>query len=611
MPARITSCRVIAEMSCPLRRDVEAWRRAVGRVEQRQEQSPDCPPPCSFRQWMRRAWADRTLGRATPTSYCQPPTLPGTLSYHLSHNSSQLSALTIGAVRITITLCGVMQSADCRLLPPAMDWPHYSPLLPAAEDELDLSHLTGGNFPLCPSDFSPPRPHASNLRFSPLSLPTSVAYESLPSPHLPALDPPVWPTTTSPPSPTASTVSSASSSISSDRSTHSNTPLPVPTHTSSHPARSDQPSTPVVPASLAVSPLLLRKLHRPALDSPNTPNESTTASRQRKRAAGSTLTAQQRAALKRQRHREIDANRIQREKAALKRLATLTTTTPPQQQPPSASADDRIDDEEEAEGRRDKVTVLEDSAKKIGELQRLVSRLTDSCNAQQANNRTLVLQLQMAIRQPPSPPASPRSTSSSHPLSLLPSSLCQQLDAHIGSASLHSTWFVCSSVPIFVVRCSTGCVLDMNERAQQESGWHRSHVLGRLLCPPYDLVVAHESVNQQTLNDLSPQRILVDGPDGRLVPARTQRQYERSKALIGDLYRGDKQHIFCIFRWQLKNGRVYEVKTALWTTSWLEVPCEGGGVRKRPESIFMVCSYSDAVCVEDDTPLSGHDAGSS
>ena len=480
-----------------------------------------------------------------------------------------------------------------------MDWTHFSPLL--AEDETESSPFTDINFPLDPSLFSLPHPHPSDVFLDPLPLPESAASDSLTSLHLPAFNPPSWPAATSPPSPTASTSSASSASTNSTNSTNSPTPLPAST-------------APTLPATLAVSPHLLRKLHRPPRDASTANSDAGTAtSRQRKRVAG--LTQQQRAELKRQKHREIDANRIQREKAAVRRLTQLTDAQQQQQ-----TRDDKIeDDEEEAEEgggggssrSRDKVTVLEDSARKIDELQRLVSRLTDACNAQQANNRTLVLQLQMAVRQPPALPSSTLSSSSStsslpssassassHPLSLLPPAVSQQLDAHIGSASLRSSWFVSSSVAIAVIRCSTGCVLDVNDRLLHESGWQRSHIIGRMMCPPYDYIVEPTAYSEKSFQDLSTQRILVDGPDGRLVPARTQRQYERSKILIQELYRGQKQSIFCVFRYQMKDGHVYEVKSAVWTTSWAEEQCADGVVRRRPESTFMVCSYADAVRVE-------------
>jgi len=319
--------------------------------------------------------------------------------------------------------------------------------------------------------------------------------------------------------------------------------------------------------------------------------------------------------LKRQKHREIDANRIQREKAAVKRLTALTTAE--QQQRHIKDEKKEEDDEGEVEeGRRDKVTVLEDSARKIDELQQLVSRLTDACNVQQAHNRSLVIQLQRAIHQPPPRPTSPCSSStassvassaSSHPLSLLSSSVSQQLDAHIGASSLHSSWFVSSSVCIAAIRCATGCVLDVNQRFEVESNWQRSHVIGRLMLPPYEFIVGHSTTTKQSLANLNPQRFLVDGPDGRLVPSRTQPQYTRSKALIHELYKGEKQNIFCVFRYQMRDGRVYEVKSAAWTTSWVDESCDSGGSvaeRRRPESMFIVCSYADAVCVDDGGPLS-------
>ena len=324
------------------------------------------------------------------------------------------------------------------------------------------------------------------------------------------------------------------------------------------------------------------------------------------------MTAQQRAELKRQKHREIDANRIQREKAAVSRLTRLTSQQQQRIQQDSIEQEEEeaaeVEDTEQGAtggGRRDKVTVLEDSARKIEELQRLVSRLTDACTAQQTNNRTLVLQLQAASQQPPTPSHSSTShttAASSHPLSLLPASVTQQLEQHIGSASLHSAWFSNSTVSICVVRCSTGCVLDLNDRMLRESGWSRNHVIGRLMVPPFDYIVSPGSFTEKSFRELNSQRPLIDGPDGRMVPAKTQPQYARSKALIHQLYTGEKESIFCVFRYQLRNGRVYEVKCAVWTSSWVEEKDSDGVVHRRPDSTFMVSSYNDSVCMDDDDP---------
>ena len=135
----------------------------------------------------------------------------------------------------------------------------------------------------------------------------------------------------------------------------------------------------------------------------------------------------------------------------------------------------------------------------------------------------------------------------------------------------------------------------------RESGWSRDHVIGRLMMPPYDYIIAQHTFTEQSLRELGRQRCLVDGPDGRMVPAKTQPQYARSKALIHELYKGEKESIFCVFRYHLKNGRVYEVKCAVWTASWAEEQRSDGVVRRRPDSVFVVSSFGDAVCM-DDTP---------
>ena len=501
-----------------------------------------------------------------------------------------------------------------------MDWPQYPSASIAAEHDPDQSIFDDIDFPFDPSLLVQPHPQLPHdFVYEPLPpLSVSAAGHSLPSPSLPTGDQPSWPTMIGPPSPTASTASLSSASTSSpstissssNHSSRSTTPNPL-----TAPATTTTTATPAItlPSKLAASPDLSHKRPRPppssAVTTPSSDDSDALA--RRKRAPSTVQTAQQRAELKRQKHREIDANRIQREKAAVKRLTLLTTNSN------NTGADDCIKDEEEEvdepEGKRDKVTVLEDSARKIDDLQRLVSQLTDACSSQQANNRTLLMQLQMAARQlapqlePPdssSAHSSFSSASSTHALSLLPPAVSQRLDAQIGSASLRSSWFAASSVSMCVVRCATGCVLDVNDRMLQESGWRREHIVGRLLCPPYDYIIQQASYTTQKWNgsELAMQRILVDGPDGRMVPARTQRQYERSKQMIHDLYKGEKEHIFCVFRYQMRDGRVYEVKTALWTTSWMEVKGRDGVVSRRPESCFLVCSYADSVCVEEGTP---------
>ena len=110
-----------------------------------------------------------------------------------------------------------------------------------------------------------------------------------------------------------------------------------------------------------------------------------------KRRRVSPLTKEQRAAINKAKHKEIDAARRQREANVVKQLQRLTRK---HERDDSDDDDNEQKEEEDAEdevedGRRDKVTVLEESAATIAQLRALCRRMRRACNAKDHSIRSL------------------------------------------------------------------------------------------------------------------------------------------------------------------------------------------------------------------------------
>ena len=368
------------------------------------------------------------------------------------------------------------------------------------------------------------------------------------------------------------------------------------------------------------------------------------------------LTAAQRAALKRQKHREIDTQRRHREQAAISKLHTLVYQ-PLQQgkerKPTAATAETSTNDgsgsggggraakrvkgewldeaghvtagqqqaaddepreerdeddnesgerdneneegeavEEDDSTKKDKVTILEHSARRLEQMQSIIHQLTAACNTQQQTNRHLLTQLQTSNRElQQSPPPS-------HPLAWFRAPVSQQLDANLGQQSLYSSLFLSASAPIFVIRCDTGYVVDVNSRMLDESGWMRHHLVGRLMSAPYDMLVGSSIVTLERKMRLAPNRVLVERGDGQWVPAQGQEQYAKSRFLAKQLYTGQVNQIDAVWRSEMRNGKVYEVTCKSWINGFRDVLDEEGNMVKRPNTIVMVCDTQNAVCVD-------------
>ena len=431
--------------------------------------------------------------------------------------------------------------------------------------------------------------------------------------------------------------SGASSTSSSSSASASSPPPPSdlqydadesPFQFASHSIDSSSPDPPSFTStllnSLSFNPHQLLAQLTTSLTSPSGPSEP----KKRNRIPG--LTAQQRAALKRQKHREIDTQRRHREQAAIGKLHSLVYQPLGKEKKGTIDGagsggrkrargewldaagngvdqqdnnDDDSDADEEEGGEegdssktaKDKVTILEHSARRLEQMQSIIHQLTAACTTQQNNNRLLLTQLhtnnqQLQQQSPPSP--------SSHPLALFHPPVAQQLDANLGNQSLYASLFLSASAPMFIIRCDTGCVVDLNTRMSEDSGWQRHHVVGRMMTAPYDAFVCETKVDMDRIMCAAGQRVLVEGSDGQLVPATKQNQYERSRYLIQQLYQGYVNQIDAVWRAQMRNGKVYEVMCKSYISGYRDVLNEEGRSVRRPNTVVFVCDTLNAVCVD-------------
>ena len=425
-------------------------------------------------------------------------------------------------------------------------------------------------------------------------------------------------------SPSSAFESESSSASSSSSSSARSSPPPDSQYTAddspfqlSKPDSADYPEPPALTstllASLSFDPQQLLAQLTTDLSTP-----ATAEPKKRNRIPG--LTAQQRAALKRQKHREIDTQRRHREQAAISKLHTLVhnpvgvkekkgggrkrargdwsddtsrgdDATKQDDDDEEEDEENDEDDEEATKINKDKVTILEHSARRLEQMQSIIHQLTAACTTQQQHNRLLLTELQTNNQQLQQSP-------SSHPLGLFHPPVAQQLDANLGSQSLYASLFLAASAPMFIIRCDTGYITDVNSRLLQESGWMRHHLVGRLMTAPYDLLMCSPLVDLERVMRNASNRVLVEGQDGQLVPATKQEQYARSRNLAKQLYTGQVNQIDAVWRAQMRNGKVYEVMCKSWITGFRDVVDVDGRQVKRPNTVVFVCDTANAVCVD-------------
>ena len=394
---------------------------------------------------------------------------------------------------------------------------------------------------------------------------------------------------------------------------------------SAEPVVSERPVlTPALLASLSFDPQQLLGALTTDLSAP-----ASAEPKKRNRIPG--LTAQQRAALKRQKHREIDTQRRHREQAAISKLHKLVRNPvggeAAEKSAGAASGrkrargewldeagnavgndgeqaegdeeekrEDEEDEDDESARSKDKVTILEHSARRLEQMQSVIHQLTAACTAQQQSNRHLLSQLQQSNGYDAELPRLKSSTG--HSLALFHPPVAQQLDANLGQQSLYASLFLSASAPMFVIRCDTGYVVDVNRRMLDESGWTRDHLVGRLMTAPYDALVSDSTHDVERIMRNAGSRVLVASSDGRWVPASKQAQYESSKRKSQQLYAGQVNQIDAVWRQQMSNGKVYEVNCRSWISGFRDVVNAEGRLVRRPNTAVFVCDTLNAVCVD-------------
>ena len=260
---------------------------------------------------------------------------------------------------------------------------------------------------------------------------------------------------------------------------------------------------------------------------------------------------EERLTLKKSRHRKIDRTRRSREAAVLKRLRLLVR--------PSGAGDGE---------KRDKVSVLEQSAQAIAELQESLEKL----------RRDVGDQLAQQLRE------MDETVKTTSPLTTRGGSI----------SSPYGSLFLSASLPMLLVCCDSGRVLDGNTVLFANLGCARHQLIGRHL----DLGYFNQSTTSAHV--LSPSddgyRPLIQGGDGQLRPSRRLQQCEPSLHKLRDLCAGKVESIEAMWRSELEHGRAYELTMTSWTAQRVQVKdAMGRVVRTKPTYMIFACSSRDVV----------------
>ena len=302
-----------------------------------------------------------------------------------------------------------------------------------------------------------------------------------------------------------------------------------------------------------------------------------------KRRRVSPLTKEQRAAINKAKHKEIDANRRQREATVVKQLQRLTRqkhereeygSEDEQDEQPNVADDD--DDDDVEEGRRDKVTVLEESATTIAQLRALCRRMRRACNAKDRSITNLQKHLNaVAIAKTRAVNASKAHSSDlatlSDPaastaslLSFLPESTSQYLTQLDRSHVLYTSTFVRSPLALVLVAIPSGISIDVNEVFERSTGWKRQDIVGTLIGPPADGSRPKHPLNPMVLRRRKDGKTaLRDGEDEEdgWWARRYLRQYPSSKLSMKEVWRGESKKVEVVWRVVMADGSIYEYDT--------------------------------------------------
>lgn len=351
-----------------------------------------------------------------------------------------------------------------------------------------------------------------------------------------------------------------------------------------------------------------------------------------KRRRVSPLTKEQRAAINKAKHKEIDAARRQREATVVKQLQRLTRQKHEREEYESADEDesqadgaDDSDDSDDVEGgRRDKVTVLEESATTIAQLRALCRRMRRACNAKDrsitklqkhlhaiATAKTQSLKALKAAGTTDGDSAlSEPTVSTASLLSFLPESTSQYLTQLDRSHVLYTSTFVRSPLALVLVAIPSGIMVDANDVFERSTGWKRDDIVGTVIGPPADGSRPKHKLNPMALRRRRDGKQLRDGEDEEdgWWSRRYLRQYPSSKLSMKEVWRGEQKKVEVVWRVVMADGSIYETMYTIWLADADWVADGQGGYEMRPHQMVLASAYGDAVRVdewdnEDNMPL--------
>ena len=260
--------------------------------------------------------------------------------------------------------------------------------------------------------------------------------------------------------------------------------------------------------------------------------------------------------------RAVNANRRQREITAIQRLALLTPTT-------VALTDARADvaetdepdteqavEESEWRTKRSRAEILEDSARKIEQLEEVVRFLA----RQQQPTHSLLHSDDNAD----GCTAHNQSTAASFPFSTSRSALLgaglSRLSAALGSSSLDCRCFVAGGPGVMLVVKSVvnGALLDISRASADVFGFQREQMIGRGLSTEstYTTIMGSEQQQEQQ------QQSVVD----LLLPVTTSHgdQYPATTLGMRELYAGRASRVEVSWRFMTRDGSLYEAPCVCW-----------------------------------------------
>ena len=318
-------------------------------------------------------------------------------------------------------------------------------------------------------------------------------------------------------------------------------------------------------------------------------------------------TAEERSAWRKKKHREMDAWRRKKETAVVERFAALSGQQ-----------------EEKVEEKRDRVTTLEVACERYASLIDHVKGVEDELRREKERVASLAQEvgmLRMAARErdggwegdddseaadsdydtwkrarqarkegehrliptgnnnnndasPRSPisptPSSPTSEAASATTTATTATssgsrrvLLDHLIHYHHSHVLYSSLFLHSSQMMLIISTSTARFLDISESFLSRTGFQRSDIIGKIFWGPYSVLSTLQPMPPPPRVDFS-DRPPVLNDKGEVVPAPIgAEQLASTKRSIGELWRGEKDSVSCVWRMAFKT-RDYEVRTMCW-----------------------------------------------